>query len=70
MARDKSNLRSGFTTGACAAAAARAALLALIEQRDPLQTAIRLPAGQEVVFSLHSCGHTAVEGRASVYPGT
>jgi cobalt-precorrin-5B (C1)-methyltransferase len=59
-------MRSGYTTGACAAAAARGALLALIEQSDRTDSRIRLPAGQEVLFPLHTCTHTQVEGRASV----
>jgi len=42
--------RSGFTTGACAAAAARAATLGLINGSVPESVACRLPNGQEVSF--------------------
>ncbi len=62
----KENLRSGYTTGACAAAAARGALLALVHQRHFTEAAVRLPGGQVVTFALHTCGFTEQEGRASV----
>jgi cobalt-precorrin-5B (C1)-methyltransferase len=62
----KDNLRSGYTTGACAAAAAKAALLALIEQRPATEATIRLPAGAVVAFALHSCACTETDGSASV----
>jgi len=60
------NLRSGFTTGACTAAAAKAALLALIRQHAGAEVSIRLPAGQVVTFPLHTCAFSAIEGHASV----
>ena len=60
------NLRSGYTTGACAAAATRGALLALAGQRPIADVAIALPNGQTVTFALHSCAFTESEGRASV----
>jgi cobalt-precorrin-5B (C1)-methyltransferase len=66
MTPDREHLRSGFTTGACAAAASKGALLALIGQRSFAEVSIRLPAGQVVPFALHSCTFTASEGRASV----
>jgi cobalt-precorrin-5B (C1)-methyltransferase len=59
-------LRSGFTTGACAAAATKAALLALIDRRPIAEVTIRLPGGLAVAFSLHSCAWTDTEGNASV----
>jgi cobalt-precorrin-5B (C1)-methyltransferase len=66
MTTPKEALRHGYTTGACAAAASRGALLALIEQRPLGEVAIRLPAGQLVPFALHSCAYTDTEGTASV----
>src|SRR5215207_7478431 len=45
-------LRRGWTTGACAAAAARAAFAALLTGRLPDPVAIRLPRGQRPSFSL------------------
>ena len=44
--------RSGFTTGACAAAAARAAVLGLIGGEVPAAVVSRLPNGQEVSFAV------------------
>ncbi len=66
MAANRDNLRSGYTTGACAAAASKGALLALVRQRPVADVAIALPAGQTVTFVLHSCTVTEGEGRASV----
>ena len=62
----RATLRSGYTTGACATAATKGALCALIYQRCFPHTSIRLPRGQEVTFHLHSCSYTAYEGRSSV----
>lgn len=45
--------RTGFTTGACAAAAARAATLALVSGEPPTEVECRLPNGQLVRFPLH-----------------
>jgi len=62
----RATLRSGYTTGACATAATKGALCALIYQRCFPHTSIRLPRGQEVTFHLHSCSYTAHEGCSSV----
>ena len=51
MARQES-LRRGWTTGACAAAAARAAYAALLTGRFPDPVTIRLPRGQSPSFPL------------------
>ncbi len=66
MNPDRDKLRSGYTTGACAAAASKGALLALIGRRSVSEVSIRLPGGQVVAFALHSCTFTESEGRASV----
>src|SRR5260370_19852755 len=53
MARaETSPLRRGWTTGACAAAAARAAFAALLTGRFPDPVAIRLPRGEAPSFPL------------------
>jgi cobalt-precorrin-5B (C1)-methyltransferase len=66
MAPKRENLRSGYTTGACAAAASKGALLALVRQQPVAEVAVHLPAGQAVTFPLHSCTFTEDGGRASV----
>ena len=45
--------RTGFTTGACSAAAARAAALGLVGGTVPASVLCRLPNGQEVCFAVH-----------------
>jgi cobalt-precorrin-5B (C1)-methyltransferase len=50
--RPSGPLRRGWTTGACAAAAARAATEALLAGRFPDPVAIRLPRGERPCFAL------------------
>src|ERR1700681_2068202 len=53
MARHETTpLRRGWTTGACAAAAARAAFAALLTGRFPNPVTIRLPRGEVPNFPL------------------
>lgn len=66
MGRPKENLRSGYTTGACATAATKGALLALISQQTFDEVTIRLPQGQIVRLALSTCSFTPDEGRSSV----
>jgi cobalt-precorrin-5B (C1)-methyltransferase len=66
MARSRENLRTGYTTGACATAATAAALSALVRQEDLREVTISLPIGRPATFTLHSCTHTPEQGRASV----
>ncbi len=55
-------LRTGFTTGSCAAAAAKAAALALLTGKPVEQVTIRLPVGRDATFAVHSCQWTG-DGR-------
>ena len=57
MAKSADSLRRGWTTGACAAAATRAALAALLQGRFPDPVTITLPGGETPAFML------ALEGR-------
>jgi cobalt-precorrin-5B (C1)-methyltransferase len=52
---DKRDLRSGYTTGSCASAGAKAAALAIVERRTLDEVVITLPRGEKVRFQLHSC---------------
>jgi cobalt-precorrin-5B (C1)-methyltransferase len=47
-------LRIGYTTGTCAAAAAKAALLALLSGDDPSESQISLPSGEQVTLPVAS----------------
>ncbi|NNN04947.1 MAG: cobalt-precorrin-5B (C(1))-methyltransferase [Elusimicrobia bacterium] len=64
--KDKSKLRTGFTTGACSAAAAKAATLALIGQSPLAEVEITLPIGRKTVFKLEKCVFNANEATCSV----
>ena len=48
-------LRSGYTTGACAAAATKAAVLLLLGKPRPEQVEIPFPDGSRHGFSVHHC---------------
>jgi cobalt-precorrin-5B (C1)-methyltransferase len=48
-------LRSGFTTGACAAAAAKAASLQLIHDREVAAVEVPFPDGSSHTFAVHRC---------------
>ncbi len=50
--RPEGSLRTGWTTGACATAATKAALTALITGEFPDPVTIRLPRGEEPAFAL------------------
>ena len=52
---DASKLRNGYTTGACAAAAARAAVRALVTGRPVEQVTIGLPIGRSATFRISRC---------------
>lgn len=51
-------LRSGFTTGACSAAAAKAATLALLTQQAITEIGIMLPIGRAQEFAVETCNVT------------
>ena len=48
-------LRTGYTTGSCAAAAAKAATLCLLSGKEATQVTIRLPIGRDAAFTVHKC---------------
>jgi cobalt-precorrin-5B (C1)-methyltransferase len=56
--RTKKRLRTGFTTGAAAAAAAKGALLHILEGSPPPAVAIDLLSGERIRVAVHSCRKT------------
>lgn len=59
-------LRSGFTTGACAAAAAKAAAQALLGGVAPGEVSIPFPDGSRKTFAVHSCTLAGAAATASI----
>ena len=59
-------LRRGWTTGACAAAATRAAYTALVTGRFPDPVSVTLPGGEAPAFPLVVAERTRGHGRAGV----
>ena len=57
--------RYGYTTGACATAALKAALL-LLTGREEKEVRVRLPIGWEAAFPLKDCSLNGEKARASV----
>lgn len=64
--KPKKNLRTGFTTGACAAAASKAAMLALVQKKGLEKVEITLPKGQRVAFALKQCSFSEDSASCSV----
>ncbi len=58
-------LRHGYTTGACATACTKAALLSLINQCPVNSVGIVLPMGESVTFALHNVSVTMASAQAS-----
>ncbi|MCH7714459.1 MAG: cobalt-precorrin-5B (C(1))-methyltransferase, partial [Chloroflexi bacterium] len=48
-------LRTGYTTGSCAAAAAKAAVQALLTGETVSEVTIHLPVGKDVAFTINRC---------------
>ncbi|MDV2685208.1 cobalt-precorrin-5B (C(1))-methyltransferase [Alkalihalophilus lindianensis] len=53
--KDKKEMRSGYTTGACATATTKAALVALITREEQLESTIYLPIGKFATFEMEKC---------------
>jgi len=60
-------MRTGYTTGACAAAAAKAATLALLTGELVREVTIRLPIGKDATFQIHRC---EIDRKESVLNGS
>ncbi len=66
MTSKKRKLRSGYTTGACAAAAAKAATEALFSGVCPRQVEIPFPDGSRVTFAVSRCQTRHEEAEATI----
>ena len=53
--KDPSQMRHGYTTGACSTAATKAALITLITGEAQEETTIYLPIGQDATFTMEKC---------------
>jgi cobalt-precorrin-5B (C1)-methyltransferase len=65
-ARERKNLRKGFSTGTAATAAARAALRLLMSGRPPSVVAVRLPNGVYYPIEIKECSISEYGARAVV----
>ncbi len=59
-------LRTGFTTGSCAAAASKAALLAVRDQRNIESADVRIPRGDYISIKIERCEFEKSRARCSV----
>jgi len=59
-------LRTGWTTGTCSAAAARAATTALLSQQPQASVEVVLPAGRRVRFDVQRCDVSSTRAEAVV----
>ncbi|MBI3768375.1 MAG: cobalt-precorrin-5B (C(1))-methyltransferase [Deltaproteobacteria bacterium] len=64
--RNKRGLRTGFTTGACAAAAAKAATRTLVTEMEVHEIETTLPNRTRVTFAVHRCERRGRHALASV----
>ena len=63
---DKKKLKTGFTTGTSAAAAAKAGLLSIINQTKTENVDVKLPKGDFIKIPIHSCEFEKEKARCSV----
>ncbi|HXG74775.1 MAG TPA: cobalt-precorrin-5B (C(1))-methyltransferase [Candidatus Nitrosotenuis sp.] len=64
--RPQGKLRTGFTTGTCAAAAAKAALVAITSQKKVEAVEVFLPKEKKLTISISSCSFDSTSARCSV----
>jgi len=61
MTAKTKTLRSGFTTGACAAAAAKAAVMVMLGREKPTAVTVDLPDGEEILIPV-DCAEINADG--------
>ncbi|MDE5412164.1 cobalt-precorrin-5B (C(1))-methyltransferase [Alkalihalobacterium chitinilyticum] len=64
--KDPKDMRHGYTTGANATAATKAALLSLLLQKEVRQVSIRLPVGEVVTFNMENVRFNECEASATI----
>lgn len=64
--KPRAKLRTGFTTGTAAAAAAKASLLSIINQKKSDSVEVSLPKEKKIMINIHSCKFSATSARCSV----
>ena len=64
--KPKGKLRTGFTTGTCATASAKAALLAIIDQKQINEIDVLLPKRDRIKIKINNCKFSKVNAQCSV----
>jgi cobalt-precorrin-5B (C1)-methyltransferase len=64
--QDKQHLRTGYTTGACAAAAGRAAATVLLNQETLEQVSVDIPGAGTTVFKIYKCSFDSSQASCSI----
>jgi cobalt-precorrin-5B (C1)-methyltransferase len=62
----KGKLRTGFTTGTCATASAKAAVLSILHQKQIEEVDVKLPKGNFIKIQINSCKFNQNAARCSV----
>lgn len=62
----KEKLRTGFTTGTCATASSKAAVLAIINQKKIDSIDVTLPNGNNITIKIHTCEFNETKAKCSV----
>lgn len=64
--KPRQKLRTGFTTGTCATAAAKASLVAIMTQKKIESVEVILPKGKKVTINITSCKFDSTTAKCSV----
>lgn len=64
--KPRQKLRTGFTTGTCATAAAKASLVAIMTQKKIKSVEVILPKGKKITINIASCKFNSTKAKCSV----
>jgi cobalt-precorrin-5B (C1)-methyltransferase len=64
--KPRQKLRTGFTTGTCATAAAKASLVAIMTQKKIKSVEVILPKGKKITINIASCKFNSTTAKCSV----